>query len=382
MNQTTTFDALEAARSIAPELERNAAHGEEHGQLAPASLQALAESGMLSLWRPKSLGGHECDPVAYVLAAEEVARADTAAAWVMHGVSACWFDFRMAHPEFVEEVLATRSVPVLGETFNRPMTAVAKDGGLEVEGATPFASGCKVADWIGCTTIAGERFLLVYFPTAELEIEDDWDSLGLRGSASNTIVAKNVFVPNHRVIDPMAPVERAPEFAGALYRIPESLIPIAVAATSLGALRCALDATSEVAERKTPFASKSSLKNRPLAQLLFGRALAKYRAARAYLHTTVEHAFDQSSRGESFDLQAKADLILACAHTQQECADAVRFLAKAVGTSSIYKGNPIERAWRDVEVISHHAFGAEGRFASVAQAYWGVDVDFPLLAMD
>lgn len=382
MNQTSTFDALEIARSIAPELERNAMHGEEQGQLAPASVQALADSGMLSLWRPKSLGGHECDPVAYVLAAEEVARADTAAAWLMHGTSACWFDFRMARPEFVEEVLATSSVPVLGETFNRPMTAVPTDGGFLVEGATPFASGCKVADWIGCTAIAGERFLLAYHPRAELEIEDDWDSLGLRGSASNTIVAKEVFVPNHRVIDLTAPVERSPQFDGALYRIPEGLIPIAVAATGLGALRSALDATSEVAERKTPFASKTTLKHRPLAQLQFGRALAKYRAARAYLHTTVGNAFDQASRGESFDLQAKADLILACTHTQQECADAVRLLAKAVGTSSIYKGNPIERAWRDAEVISQHAFGAEGRYASVSQAYWGVDVDFPLVAMD
>ena len=84
----------------------------------------------------------------------------------------------------------------------------------------------------------------------------------------------------------------------------------------------------------------------------------------------------------SFGLREKADLFLAYAHTQQECADAVRLLGKMVGTASIYKGNPVERARRDTEVISHHAFGAEGRFASVAQTYWGLDVDFPLLAMD
>ena len=110
--------------------------------------------------------------------------------------------------------------------------------------------------------------------------------------------------------------------------------------------------------------------------------MAKYRAARAYLHSTIAAAFERASRGESFDLQAKADLFLACTHAQQESADAVRLLAKAAGTTSIYKGGAIERAWRDAEVISHHAFGAEGRFATVAQAYWGVDVDFPLVAMD
>ena len=66
----------------------------------------------------------------------------------------------------------------------------------------------------------------------------------------------------------------------------------------------------------------------------------------------------------------------------QTCADAVRETAKAAGTASIHKGNNIERALRDVEVTSHHAFGSEGRYASVAQAYWGLDVDItPKLKM-
>jgi len=380
--QTQTFDALEAAKAISEELCENSAYGEEAGQLAPASVDALARSGMLSLWRPESLGGHECDPVSYAQAAEVVARADTAAAWLMHGVSATWFDFRLAQPAFVDEVLASDSVPILGETFNKPMNAVATDGGYVVTGSTPFASGCKLADWIGHTAIADGRFLLVYHPREALAIQEDWDSLGLRGTSSNTIVAEEVFVPSHRVIDLMAPVERAAQFDGALYRMPEGIVAVAVAATGLGALRAALDATTDVAERKTPFASTTTLKHRPLAQLQFGRSLAQYRAARAYLHTTVGQAFEQATRGDDFDLRQKADLFLAYSHTQQECADAVRLLGKAVGTSSVYKGNPIERALRDADVISHHAFGSEGRFASAAQAYWELDVDFPPMAMD
>ncbi len=381
-SQSTTFDALEAAQAISEELRENAPYGEEKGQLAPASVEALARSGMLSLWRPSSLGGHECDPVSYALAAEEVAKADTAAAWLMHGVSATWFDFRLAQPKLVDEVLASSSVPILCETFNKPMKAVATEDGYIVTGATPFASGCKLADWIGHTAIADGRFLLVYHPREALEIKPDWDSLGLRGTASNTIVAQDAFVPSHRAIDLTAPVERTSRFDGNLYRMPEGIVPVAVAATSLGALRLALDTTSEIAERKTPFASNTTLKHRPLAQLHFGRALAHYGAARAYLHTTVGRAFEQASRGETFDMRQKADLFLAFAHTQQECANAVRLLAKATGTSSIYKGNAIERALRDADVISHHAFGAEGRFASAAQSYWNLDVDFPLLAMD
>ena len=106
------------------------------------------------------------------------------------------------------------------------------------------------------------------------------------------------------------------------------------------------------------------------------------RWARAFLHAAIRRGFEQAERGEKFDLHQKADLFLAYAYVLQECADAVRLISKAVGTTSIYKGNPVERALRDAEVISHHAFGAEGRFASAAQAYWDVEVDFPLLVMD
>jgi len=379
------YDALRAAETIRAELGDHAQHGEDTGQLAPASVEALLGAGMLSLWRPRSLGGHECDPVTYARAAEIVAGADSAAAWLMHGSSAVWFDLRLARPELVDEIVASAHEPILGETFNRPMQAVPADGGYVVTGRTPFASGCKLADWIGHTAVADGRFLLVFHPRGALEILEDWDSLGLRGSASNTIVADGVFVPEHRVIDlgvPRAGSERSSHFGGALYRLPEGIIPAAVAATSLGVLGAALEATTEIAERKTPFASKSTLKHRPLAQLQFGRALAAHRAARAYLHATLGTAFERAERGAVFELRDKADLFLAYAHTQQECADAVRLLGKAVGTSAIYRGNPVERALRDAEVISHHAFGSEGRFASVSQAYWDLEVDFPLLTMD
>ncbi len=376
------FSAYAAAVSIRDILRDNADLGETSGRLAPASVAALRGAGMLDMWRPLRLGGHQCDPVEYAIAAEEVAVADTAAAWTMHGVSATWFDLRLGSDELVDEVTASESSPVLAETYNAPMLAEPVSGGFRVSGKTPFASGCVLADWIGHTARDGSRFLLLYHPRGVLEIADDWDSSGMRGTASNRIAACDVFVPQHRVIELSSGPAIGARFEGPLYRMPPAVIPVAVAAVSLGALRGALDAASEIAENKTPFASSATLKNRALAQLHFGRALAMYRSSRAFLHDVLGTGFNRAERGEDFDLRAKADLFLAYAHTIQTCADAVRLLAKAVGTSAVYKGNAVERALRDVEVISHHAFGAEGRFATVAQAYWGVPIDFPMLAMD
>lgn len=377
----TDFDALASARATTAELAKHADHGERAGRLAEPSIDALKRSGMLSLWRPKSLGGHECDPVSYATAAEEIATADSAAGWTMHGVSAMWFDLRLADPEFIEEIVEGAEVPVFAESFNKPQQATPTDGGYVLNGATPFASNCRVADWIGHTALAGDSMLVVYHPRDALGIEDDWDSLGMRGTSSNTVVSKDVFVPQHRAVDFGNPVPN-PNFDGALYRMPLGTIPVAVAAVSLGVLRSALDELSRIAENKTPFAASATLKHRALAQLHYGRALSTYRAARGYLHDTLGETFRRAEAGDTFDLRRKADLFLAYAHVLQNCAEAVRLIGKAAGTSAIYKGSPIERAIRDTEVISHHAFGAEGRFASAAQAYWGLDVDFPLLTFD
>jgi alkylation response protein AidB-like acyl-CoA dehydrogenase len=356
--------------------------GERHGSLAPESVAALRDSGLLRLWRPRSLGGYEVSPRAYTELAEAVARRDTAAAWLMMVSANTTFDLRLASAALVEEIFGANADAVVCETFNRPMQAAPVDGGYTVTGSTPFASGCRHADWIGHTALAGDRLLLLFHPAAALTIEDDWDTLGLRGTSSNTIRADHRFVPAHRVIEFGAP--RAPNghFGGPLYRLPEGILTATFPPVALGALSAALEATDDVAENKVPFASGSALKHRQLAQLHYGRALGAYRAARALLHQELDGAWQRVGAGETFSRRHKADLFLACAFALQSSADAVSELARGVGTTGIYRRSPLERAFRDLQVIRHHAFGAEARFATVAQAYWGLEVDFPLLEMD
>lgn len=224
--------------------------------------------------------------------------------------------------------------------------------------------------------------LLVYHPRAELQIADDWDALGMRGTSSNSIFAEHCFVPNERVVDLSSIGQFSQHYRGALYRCPLGLLSTSIAAVALGAARAALEALRQLAETKVPFASAVPLKGRPLAQLHYGRALAAYRAARSHLHDQLGQTWERACAGAGFGLHHKADLWLASTYALQTCADAVREIATAAGTSSVCKPSPIERALRDVETLRQHALGAEGRFLNVAQAYWDVEIDFPFLALD
>lgn len=376
------FDALAAARSVRDRLASHRAVAERQGRLADEAVAALAEAGLLRLWRPASLGGHEVPPASYGAAAEAVARTDSAAAWLMMATANTTFDLRLADPAFVEEVFANDDDVVLCETFNQPMSGRPVAGGIEVSGTAPFASGCHHAHWLGHTALVDDRLLLVFHPAGALTIEDDWHTLGMRGTASNAISAEAVFVPQHRIIDFTSRPGRNRYFDSPLFRMPEGILTATFAPVSLGSLAGALDELDEVAATRTPFASATSLKHRQQAQSDYGRALAAYRAARALYQETTQAAFERARAGDDFSLRNKADLFLTCAHVLQTCAAATRLVARAAGTSAIYEGSAIERARRDTEVIAHHAFGAHGQFATVAQAYWGLEPDFPLLAMD
>ena len=45
------------------------------------------------------------------------------------------------------------------------------------------------------------------------------------------------------------------------------------------------------------------------------------------------------------------------------------------GTTGIYTGNPLERQFRDIEVLKHHGFASEGRYETVGQVYLGLSPD-------
>jgi alkylation response protein AidB-like acyl-CoA dehydrogenase len=76
-------------------------------------------------------------------------------------------------------------------------SAVPVDGGWRVTGRWPWASGSLHAQWAPCGIhMKNERgemanFGLSLMPMAELTIEDTWFMAGMKGTGSNTIVAKD-----------------------------------------------------------------------------------------------------------------------------------------------------------------------------------------------
>jgi alkylation response protein AidB-like acyl-CoA dehydrogenase len=222
--------------------------------------------------------------------------------------------------------------------------------------------------------------VMVYLPREGCQIIDTWHVLGMRGTGSNDVSVNDVFVPKARTFPMVPEFDPGTHYQGPLYRFPV----IGIAASSippvmLAVARRAVDEVSDLAQGKTPVGASGLLRDRASAQTRVAQAEALLRSGRLLLYDTLGTAWDTTLAGEALSLTQKADLLLALTHAANSATQAVELVYSVAGTSGIRTSNPLERHFRDIQVLRHHALAAESRYATVGQVYLGLPPDFPVL---
>src|SRR5262249_9462398 len=78
------------------------------------------------------------------------------------------------------------------------------DGGHRLTGRWSFSSGCDHATWVLLGGIVPDAdgnpadFRTFLLPASDYEIDDVWDTVGLRGTGSNDVIVDGAFVPGYR----------------------------------------------------------------------------------------------------------------------------------------------------------------------------------------
>jgi len=380
---------IDAAREIAPIIQKHNEEAERERRLSRPVLNALRETGLLRMSTPRSLGGLETDPITRALVVEEISRHDSAAGWTLENPLDWAFFCARLPDEGAEEIYSRGADIVIAAQFGRPLKATSTDGGYRISGRAPFVSNCYDADWISSTALVdvdqhseGEpEMVMVYFPREKCEIIDTWDVMGMRGTGSHDISVTDVYVPKSRTFRMVPEFEPGSHYQGPLYRLPV----VGAAATGiptpmLGVARSAIDEVTELALTKTPVASSGLLKERSLAQVQLGKAEAVLRSGRSLLLDTVSEAWQRCVDGGTHSLKQRADLLLAMAHAMSSAVQAVELACGIAGTTAFRASSPLERYFRDVQTMKHHVFASEARYGTFGQVYLGVPADFPVVA--
>jgi alkylation response protein AidB-like acyl-CoA dehydrogenase len=371
-------EVLRRVADAQPVLTHYAQWAEEHGRLHEQAYRALVDIGVPRLYLPRGLGGEEVDPVTCALVCEAIADADAAAAWHVMVFNAARFMAASWPAELAAELWLDSPDALVAASGNTPFTAVREADEYVVDGVNRFVSGCHHAEWLMSPVMVDGAPHTALLPMAQCEIIDNWDNSGLRGSGSNDVRAAAVRVPARHVLpvrEPGAPANR--HYSGTLYKCPSRVVFATYVPVAFSLARRGLDALSELAENKVPYATDTKLGGRSVAQVHFGKALAEYRAARLFFYDELDKAWEAAKAGLTYGAGEKAGFYLAGTHAVQACALVLEHVAIAAGSSAVDRACPFDRLLRDVQTLRHHGFVNESRYGSVAQVFWGAELDYP-----
>jgi len=357
---------IERAARIRPILERNADETDRLRRLPDENVQALREAGLCRMMVPRRLGGYETDIRTYIATMAELGRGCGSTAWTASLINICAWLASLFPDRAQQEVWGPTAETWIAGSLAPRGDARAVAGGWRVHGRWPWASGCLHAQWAACgismKNDQGEMINLglSLMPMSELTIEDTWFMAGMKGTGSNTIVANDVFVPEHRFLPyPAAfqgnyPTEYKNE---AVYRA--ALVPFTILiliGSQLGVAKAALDhVITNATARGVTHTNFQKQADSTGFQIEVAEAAMKIESA--YLHAfRAADDLDRFSRSGSHpDLTARARVRADTALVAKYCREAVDLLVSAHGTSSLSDSNRLQRLWRDIHVASHHA---------------------------
>ncbi|SED92365.1 two-component flavin-dependent monooxygenase [Streptomyces sp. 3213] len=336
-----------AAVDVAKLAAEHAAEAEHRRSLPEAVVESLISAGFARHFAPVAHGGRAGRFTDVVTAVATVGAGCTSAAW---GASLTAHLPRMAAylPEQGQadiwqdgpDTLVVGALMPLGRAEPTP-------GGWRVSGRWPYVSLVEFSEWaLVCAvtpagTTAETRFFAV--PRDAYAFEDSWDSVGMRGTGSHTLVMDDVLVPAHRsFLRDTVVTGAAWDGASPCHRVPlKAVNGLCFAAPVLGAARAAADAWRALAS------GRGSLTDAAAADL--ARATGETDAAELLLlraATTADHG--------TVDAMEVARAARDCALAADLSVTAVERLLRGAGTRGQQQGSPLQRAWRDVHSAASH----------------------------
>ncbi len=351
---------------IGPEfVARVAARAEEAERLRRLpreTVDDLIASGFTDLLKPARYGGLQADFPALLDPIRRLAHGCASTAWTigfyaLHNWMLALFDEQAQKAAF-----QARPFPAPAPLAPTGRGLPAGDG-VKLSGRWSWATGVMDANWIMVGALCGPQDdlypALALLPANEIQVVDVWHTDGMRATGTNDVIIEDVFVPTHRLVrvsDIYA--GSAPGAAlhdAAVYRWP--MVPalsLLAAMPALGSAEKVADIYAERLSERVIAYEGVKQSDKPMARARLGEAKVRLRALRGLLADTVGQIEDIVNTGDPVRRSVRADARLAAAHIVHESRTVIADLLEASGASAHFSSSFLQRAKRDVDVISGH----------------------------
>ncbi|HZZ10215.1 MAG TPA: acyl-CoA dehydrogenase family protein [Paraburkholderia sp.] len=365
-SSSTEHELVARAHALAPLLAKNALKSEQDRRAHEDNIEAISKAGLFRLMVPKRFGGHEGSVRAHLEVTAALAEACAGTAWVTALTNVCAWFVGLYPRRAQEDVFGANPDARVAGVFTPSKDCRRVEGGLVVSGKWYWSSGSLHADWVTVGVMehdANGAFVghyLALIPKSDVTIDDTWFTVGMRASGSNCVVAKDVFVPDHRLLDVGAAVnsDYPTEFKDeAAYRAP--FVPVAalvLVGAQLGLGRAALKYVIEKApQRSIAYTSFEKQTSSVMFQAQIAEASMKIDTAHLHAFRAAADIDNAAQRGEKLDYATRARVRADAAVVVNSITEALNILISAHGAGTFAEASPLQRIWRDSNTAARHA---------------------------
>jgi len=351
------------AREIAPLVEKFAYQTDANGKISDEVLDQFCNAELVQLLVPKIYGGHELGYKTLAGVIGEIAPYCTSTAWVLSFYIGHAYIHALFPKESQDEVFASKPYALTPGTIAPNFTLIPEGEGYIANGLSPYNSGSNRSDYYLCSGLVKRegqapeaRAFLV--PSKDCKRIDNWNVAGMRGTSSNDMELKDVFVPNYHSVlvsdllngtAPGGKVHANPKYSMPLFPfILGEVVPVMV-----GAYRGAATTYKKMIEERFITFNAAKAASKQTAQIRVGHGMAGAQIAEDLLSiyaNTLETTSPEMLRQPEVRAAMKARVGMILAY----CTEGINELMKGGGAAAFRNDCAMQRFFRDINMLRVH----------------------------
>ncbi|WP_405846550.1 acyl-CoA dehydrogenase family protein [Streptomyces sp. NBC_01518] len=382
---TTHEDLVARAAALRPLLREQAAATETGRRVPDPVIDAIADAGLFKLATPRRYGGYQTSMRTILDVSAALAEGDGSTSWVVTLVNVCNWLTSLFPSKAQDDVFGANPDARVTGVLSPTSTTTKVDGGWQVSGRWYYNSGSSHSDWavLGVPLTDADGAVvdqgLALVPRGDLALEDTWFVAGMKGTASNCLIAEDIFVPEHRIMSVPAaiegryPTEHTDEVLSRSAFVP--ILALVLAGPQLGLGRAALEYVTEKSSRKPiSYTFYETQAESVAVQLQIAEAALRIDTATLHAQRAASEIDQAAQQGTYLDFTQRARVRADTGWAIQNVLEAINTLVSVHGAGSFADVNPLQRIWRDANTAGRHAVAAPTvAFEVYGKALLGID---------
>ncbi|MGG4142671.1 acyl-CoA dehydrogenase family protein [Paenibacillus algorifonticola] len=364
---------LQNASDLVPVLREFGRRIDEDRHIPEELIQKISRAGLFKLGTPKKYGGYEVSIRALIEIISEVAKGNGSVGWVVQIINGNNFNASLLLDSEVLDSIFKHEEEIRFCSVLQARKAIVRktEGGYFVErGLWGFGSGSKHATHALLNLMDPKAvqenpgMMLAVVPMSQIKIVDDWYTMSLKGSASNSLEINNLFIQEQYVVvqdqefinksssmlRQLQGIDRYKPYANVISSLTTGISAI------LGLARGALEHFVDSAPRKgiamTIHRSQAEVGH---IQYKVGLAAMKVESAHLHINRSIENLENHIKNGEPFSKKEFAQIQTDIGYAAMLCTEAVDMVMVESGGSVIADSNPLSQIYRDIRGGANHA---------------------------